>query len=54
MSKSYKYVLIGGGNAAGYFASEYIAKGGPKKQLAIITDENVVSYERPTLSKVYL
>ncbi len=54
MAQSYKYVLLGGGNSGGYAARQYVALNGEAKQLAIITDEPVVAYERPALSKAYL
>jgi monodehydroascorbate reductase (NADH) len=53
-AKHFKYVFLGGGNAGGYGAQEYIKLGGEPGGLAIITDEPVVSYERPALSKAYL
>lgn len=52
---SYKYVVLGGGNASGYAAKEFVASGKLNKdELAVITDEPVVAYERPALSKAYL
>ncbi|PRW59212.1 monodehydroascorbate reductase [Chlorella sorokiniana] len=54
MAKQYKHVVLGGGNAAGYFAREWVARNGAKGELAIIGDEPYVSYERPALSKAYL
>eukprot|EP00877_Chromochloris_zofingiensis_P009363 jgi/Chrzof1/4680/Cz14g22170.t1 len=54
MAMSTKYVVLGGGNASGYVAKEFAAKGIEKGQLTIITDEPVVAYERPALSKAYL
>jgi monodehydroascorbate reductase (NADH) len=54
MAQNYKYVFLGGGNAGGYAAKQYVALGGEAGQLAIITDEPVVAYERPALSKAYL
>jgi hypothetical protein len=40
-TSSYKYVVLGGGNAGGYAAAEFIKRGGGKDELAIITDEPV-------------
>lgn len=40
--------------AAGYAAKEFVAQGGAKNQLAIVTAEHVPSYERPPLSKEFL
>jgi len=54
MASSYKYVVLGGGNAAGYAADEFHKNGKAKGDLAIISAEPVVSYERPALSKAYL
>ncbi|GAB4823794.1 hypothetical protein N2152v2_010840 [Parachlorella kessleri] len=54
VARDYKYVLLGGGNSAGYAAREFVKRGGPKGELAIITDEPYVAYERPALSKAYL
>jgi hypothetical protein len=51
---SYKYIVLGGGNAAGYAAQEFAAKGVQPGELCIITEEAYVSYERPALSKGYL
>ncbi|KAG2499103.1 hypothetical protein HYH03_003286 [Edaphochlamys debaryana] len=47
-------VVLGGGNAAGYAAREYVASGGKPGELKIIGEEGVVSYERPALSKGFL
>jgi monodehydroascorbate reductase (NADH) len=49
-----KYVVLGGGVAAGYAAWEFQKRGGKKGELSIISEEPVVSYERPALSKAYL
>jgi hypothetical protein len=40
MSK-FKYVCIGGGNAAGYLAREMVSRGLPPGELCIIGDEQV-------------
>lgn len=40
-TSSYKYVVLGGGNAGGYAAAEFVKRGGGKDELAIITDEPV-------------
>ncbi len=52
--KSFPFVILGGGVAAGYAAKEFVAQGGGKKQLAIVTAEHVPAYERPPLSKEFL
>eukprot|EP01024_Parvocaulis_polyphysoides_P052059 TRINITY_DN5127_c0_g1_i5.p2 TRINITY_DN5127_c0_g1~~TRINITY_DN5127_c0_g1_i5.p2 ORF type:complete len:444 (-),score=72.43 TRINITY_DN5127_c0_g1_i5:265-1596(-) len=51
---SYKYIVLGGGNAAGYAAREFVNKNIKPNELCIITDEPYVAYERPALSKAYL
>eukprot|EP00188_Purpureofilum_apyrenoidigerum_P005543 Plantae.Rhodophyta-Purpureofilum_apyrenoidigerum.ctg7333.p2 GENE.Plantae.Rhodophyta-Purpureofilum_apyrenoidigerum.ctg7333~~Plantae.Rhodophyta-Purpureofilum_apyrenoidigerum.ctg7333.p2 ORF type:complete len:454 (-),score=116.85 Plantae.Rhodophyta-Purpureofilum_apyrenoidigerum.ctg7333:1773-3134(-) len=51
---SYKYVVLGGGNAAGYVAKQFVELGGGKGELAIVGKETVAPYERPALSKAFL
>lgn len=41
MAASYKYVILGGGNASGYAAQEFVKRGGGKGELAIVTRESV-------------
>ncbi|KAJ4979576.1 hypothetical protein NE237_010356 [Protea cynaroides] len=52
--KHFKYVIIGGGVAAGYAAREFAKQGVKPGELAIISKEAVAPYERPALSKAYL
>ncbi|CAN4121395.1 unnamed protein product [Withania somnifera] len=52
--KSFKYVIVGGGVAAGYAAREFAKQGVKSGELAIISKEAVAPYERPALSKAYL
>ncbi|KAL0410074.1 UNVERIFIED_CONTAM: Monodehydroascorbate reductase [Sesamum latifolium] len=52
--KSFKYVILGGGVAAGYAAREFAKQGVQPGELAIISKEAVAPYERPALSKGYL
>uniref|UniRef100_A0A1J3C9Y2 monodehydroascorbate reductase (NADH) n=1 Tax=Noccaea caerulescens TaxID=107243 RepID=A0A1J3C9Y2_NOCCA len=52
--KSFKYVIIGGGVAAGYAAKEFVKQGVNPGELAIISKELVPPYERPALSKGYI
>ncbi|XP_010468089.1 PREDICTED: monodehydroascorbate reductase 3-like [Camelina sativa] len=52
--KSYKYVIIGGGVAAGYAAREFTKQGLNPGELAIISKEPVSPFERPELTKVYI
>lgn len=51
---SYKYVVLGAGNAAGYVAREFEARGVGKGELCLIGEESVHPYERPALSKAVL
>jgi len=53
-SKSYHIVVIGGGVAAGYAAFSYVRMGGEPKQFAILSEESVPPYERPSLSKGFM
>ncbi|KAH6797597.1 monodehydroascorbate reductase 1 [Perilla frutescens var. hirtella] len=52
--KSFKYVILGGGVAAGYAAREFAKHGVKLGELALISKEAVAPYERPALSKAYL
>ncbi|KAF5737471.1 monodehydroascorbate reductase [Tripterygium wilfordii] len=52
--KIFKYVILGGGVAAGYAAREFAKQGVKLGELAIISKELVAPYERPALSKAYL
>ncbi|MQM12131.1 hypothetical protein Taro_045046 [Colocasia esculenta] len=52
--KRFKYVILGGGVAAGYAAREFAKLGVNPGELAIISKESVAPYERPALSKGYL
>ncbi|KAL3623393.1 hypothetical protein CASFOL_032209 [Castilleja foliolosa] len=53
-AKSFKYVILGGGVAAGYAAREFAKQGVKSGELALISKEAVAPYERPALSKAYL
>lgn len=54
-SESYKYVVLGGGNASGYCAKQFVEQEANKPgDICIISGEPYVSYERPALSKAYL
>ena len=48
-----KIVVVGGGNAAGYFARAVCAAG-RGRDLCIISAEPVLPYERPALTKAFL
>ncbi|KAK6230475.1 hypothetical protein QUC31_001993 [Theobroma cacao] len=52
--KYFRYIIIGGGVAAGYAAREFDRQGLKPGELAIISKEAVAPYERPALSKGYL
>jgi len=52
--KSFPIVILGGGVAAGYAAKEFVAQSGKSGDLAIVTAENALPYERPPLSKGFL
>ncbi|WOL02277.1 monodehydroascorbate reductase-like [Canna indica] len=52
--RHFKYVILGGGVAAGYAAREFVKLGLKAGELAIISKEAVAPYERPALSKGYL
>src|ERR1019366_3962442 len=52
--KSFPIVILGGGVVAGYAAKEFVAQRGKKGELAIVTAENALPYERPPLSKGFL
>ncbi|KAF5750490.1 monodehydroascorbate reductase [Tripterygium wilfordii] len=52
--KTFKYLILGGGVAAGYAAREFAKQGIKHGELAIISKELVAPYERPALSKAYL
>ncbi|XP_042505508.1 monodehydroascorbate reductase 3, cytosolic-like [Macadamia integrifolia] len=52
--KHYKYVIVGGGVAAGYAARDFAKQGVKPGELAVISKEAVAPYERPALSKAYL
>ena len=42
MAKHYKHVVLGGGNAAGYFAREWVARNGAKGELVRRAGNGVV------------
>src|SRR5215831_10541124 len=47
-------VILGGGMVAGYAAKQLAELGLPKGELAILSADNAVPYERPPLSKSFL
>lgn len=53
--RKYKYIIVGGGIVAGYAAQEFIKYSEFEEgDLAIITDDDAIPYERPPLSKDFL
>jgi NADPH-dependent 2,4-dienoyl-CoA reductase/sulfur reductase-like enzyme len=49
-----KYVILGGGMVAGYAAKELASQGVKPGELAIVSADSAVPYERPPLSKGFL
>jgi len=49
-----KIVILGGGMVAGYAAKQAVELGLPSGELAILSADNAVPYERPPLSKGFL
>ena len=50
----YKHIILGGGMVAGYLAKEYMENGGRSGDLAIVSSDDSLPYERPPLSKGFL
>jgi NADPH-dependent 2,4-dienoyl-CoA reductase/sulfur reductase-like enzyme len=51
---SSKHLILGGGMVAGYCAKHYVENGGRAGELAIVSADNALPYERPPLSKSFL
>lgn len=49
-----EYVIVGGGNSAGYAARTFVEHGMADGRLCIVSKEAVAPYERPALTKGYL
>ena len=49
-----KFVILGGGMVAGYAAKQLVELGLQPGELAIVSADNSVPYERPPLSKGFL
>ena len=49
-----KYLILGGGMATGYAAKELVSHGLQSGELAIVSADTVLPYERPPLSKGFL
>mmetsp|Transcript_150600 Transcript_150600/g.419771 ORF Transcript_150600/g.419771 Transcript_150600/m.419771 type:complete len:462 (-) Transcript_150600:177-1562(-) len=54
MAKSFEYLIVGGGNAAGYACREFVAQGVGADKVGVVSSEPVPPYERPALTKAYL
>jgi NADPH-dependent 2,4-dienoyl-CoA reductase/sulfur reductase-like enzyme len=52
--KNYKYVILGGGVAAGYAAREFAQQQVEPGKTAIVTADTSIPYDRPPLSKGFL
>lgn len=52
--RKHRYVILGGGVAAGYAAQEFAKHGLQPGDLALISADDTLPYERPPLSKGYL
>lgn len=49
-----EFVIVGGGNAAGYAAKTFVENGMADGRLCIVSKEAYAPYERPALTKAYL
>ncbi|NJN84648.1 MAG: FAD-dependent oxidoreductase, partial [Caldilineaceae bacterium] len=52
--RQYEYVILGGGVVAGYAARTFVEHGVEPGQLAILSADAHLPYERPSLSKEFL
>lgn len=50
----FRHLILGGGMVAGYCAKNYAENGGRAGELAIVSADNALPYERPPLSKGFL
>src|SRR5688572_7259725 len=50
----FRTVILGGGMVAGYAAKEMVEHGLNRGELAIVSADNAIPYERPPLSKGFL
>lgn len=51
---SFRYIVLGGGMVAGYAAREIVERGLGHGELAIVSSDDALPYERPPLSKGFL
>jgi NADPH-dependent 2,4-dienoyl-CoA reductase/sulfur reductase-like enzyme len=52
--KGYKYIILGGGVAAGFAAREFVKRGIKAGELGIVSADDQLPYDRPSLSKGFL
>jgi NADPH-dependent 2,4-dienoyl-CoA reductase/sulfur reductase-like enzyme len=52
--QAFKYVIIGGGVVAGYAAKEFARRDVQPGELCIVSNDNALPYDRPSLSKKFL
>ena len=50
----FRYLIIGGGVAAGYAAQEFVEQGVSPGELGILSADHTLPYDRPPLSKAFL
>lgn len=50
----YEYIILGGGVAGGYAVKELVDQGAKPGDIALISGDDVLPYERPPLSKKFL
>lgn len=53
-TSTFKYVILGGGNAAGYAARAFAEENAAPGSVCMVSREEVLPYERPALSKAFL
>ncbi|KAI8546288.1 hypothetical protein RHMOL_Rhmol07G0105500 [Rhododendron molle] len=53
-NENHEFVIVGGGNAAGYAARTFVEHGMANGKLCIVSKEAYAPYERPALTKGYL
>lgn len=54
MKSHYRHLVLGGGIVAGYAARAYVQSGGPFGDLGIVSSDDRLPYDRPSLSKSFL
>lgn len=54
VNENREFVIVGGGNAAGYAARTFVEHGMADGRLCIVSKEAYAPYERPALTKAYL